>query len=210
MEPIFLSYFLDENSPIYGGIPNTISFSSITSISEGDTANSLKIEFPNHVGTHVDFPFHFDNNGKNSSDYNADFWVFEKVGLLNCSIEEVPVKLSQLPSDIELLILKTGFGEKRYEEVYWKSQPLIPASFASLFKSHFPNLRVFGFDMISLTSKLNRSEGKKAHLAFLIEEDILILEDMKLDELDGTPNKVIISPLQLKSVDGTPCTVISF
>jgi arylformamidase len=210
MKPIFLSYFLDENTPIYGGIPDTISFSSITSISEGDTANSLKIDFPNHVGTHVDFPFHFDNNGKNSSDYSADFWVFEKVGLLNCSIEEVPVKLRHLPSDIELLILKTGFGEKRYEEVYWKSQPIIPASYAKLFRSFFPNLRVFGFDLISLTSKLDRSEGKKAHLAFLIEEDILILEDMKLDELDVTPNKVIISPLQLKSVDGTPCTVISF
>lgn len=210
MNPMFLSHFIDENTPTYGGILDTISFSSISSINQGDTANSLKIRFPNHVGTHLDFPFHFNNNGKSSSDYSADFWIFRNVGFLNCSIAEVPVKLRQLPSDIELLILKTGFGEKRYEEVYWKSQPIIPASFASLFKSHFPNLRVFGFDMISLTSKLNRSEGKKAHLAFLVEEEILILEDMKLDELDVTPNKVIISPLQLKSVDGTPCTVISF
>ena len=39
----------------------------------------------------------------------------------------------------------------------------------SLFKSKFPKLRVFGFDMISLTSKLNRGEGKKAHQKFLIE-----------------------------------------
>jgi len=210
MNPVFLSHFLDENTPIYGGIPDTISFSSISSINQGDTANSLKIGFPNHVGTHLDFPFHFNNNGKNSSDYSADFWIFRKVGFLNCSIAEVPANVRQLPSDIELLILKTGFGEKRHDEVYWKAQPIIPASFAPLFKSHFPNLRVFGFDMISLTSKLDRSEGKKAHLAFLIEEDILILEDMKLDELDVTPNKVIISPLQLKSVDGTPCTVISF
>jgi kynurenine formamidase len=59
-------------------------------------------------------------------------------------------------------------------------------------------------------SKLDRPEGKKTHLVFLIEEKILILEDMKLDELDRTPNRVIISPLQLKSADGAPCTVISF
>ena len=209
MNPMFLSHFLDENTPVYGGITDTISFCSASSIIQGDTANSLRIRFPNHVGTHLDFPFHFNNNGKNSSDYGADFWIFRKVGFLNCSIAEVPAKLCQLPSDIELLILKTGFGEKRYEEVYWKSQPIIPASFASLFKSHFQNLRVFGFDMISLTSKLDRSEGKNAHLAFLIEEEVLILEDMKLDELDVTPNQVIISPLQLKGVDGTPCTVIA-
>ena len=79
MNPVFLSHFLDENTPIYGGIPDTISFSSISSINQGDTANSLKIGFPNHVGTHLDFPFHFNNNGKNSSDYSADFWIFRKV-----------------------------------------------------------------------------------------------------------------------------------
>ena len=210
MKPIFLSHFLEESTPVYGGIPDTISLSRISSISKGDTANSSKISLPIHAGTHLDFPFHFNNNGKSSSDYPADFWIFNRVGYLNCSIEEVPNKLGQLPSDIELLILKTGFGEKRNEEVYWKSQPVIPASYASLFRSHFPDLRVFGFDLISLTSKLDRPEGKKAHLAFLVKEEILILEDMKLSELELAPDNVIISPLQLKNVDGTPCTVISF
>ena len=35
-----------------------------------------------------------------------------------------------------------------------------------IFKEKFKNIRVFGFDMISLTSKLDRDEGKKAHLDF--------------------------------------------
>jgi len=209
MKPIFLSYFLEESTPVYGGIPDTISFSTTSSISQGDTANSLKISLPNHAGTHLDFPFHFNNNGKSSSDYSAGFWIFNRVGYLNCTIDEVPNKLGELPSDIELLILKTGFGEKRKEEAYWKSQPVIPASYASLFRSHFPDLRVFGFDLISLTSKLDRPEGKKSHLAFLIENDILILEDMDLSKLCETPSKVVISPLQIERADGAPCTVIA-
>ena len=64
--------------------------------------------------------------------------------------------------------------------------------------------------MISLTSKLNRVEGKKAHLDFLIKYEILILEDMNIQGLVRAPNKVIISPLQISDADGSPCNVISF
>lgn len=210
MEPLYLSYFLEESTPVYGGIKNSISFQQSRSIENGDTTNNLKLCFPSHVGTHIDFPFHFSTEGKKCSDYPASFWIFNKVGFLDCSIEEVPKRISSLSNDIELLILKTSFGKKREEEEYWTSQPVIPAYFASLFRSEFPKLRVFGFDMISLTSKLDRAEGSKAHLAFLINHDILILEDMFISQLINSPIKVIISPLQIKSADGVPCTVISF
>ena len=210
METSYLSYFIEESTPVYGGLKNTISLNQISSIENGDTANSKRICFPNHVGTHIDFPFHFRNDGKKCSDYPASFWVFNKVGFLECSIDEVPDRISFLPKNIELLILKTGFGENRDKEIYWSSQPVIPASFALLFRNAFPNLRIFGFDMISLTSKLNRAEGKKAHTAFLLDQDILILEDMKIDNLFTSPEKVIVSPLQIGVLDGAPCTVISF
>ena len=72
-----------------------------------------------------------------------------------------------------------------------------------------PYLRVFGFDMISLTSKLDRAEGKLAHIAFLIENVILVLEDMNLEILSITPSTVIISTLQLEGADGGPCNVIA-
>ncbi|MDC0478437.1 cyclase family protein [Flavobacteriaceae bacterium] len=210
MNPCYLSHFIEESTPVYGGVKKTISLNQISSIKNGDTANSKKICFPNHVGTHIDFPNHFGNDGKKCLDYPASFWIFNKVGFLDCSIDEVPDKILMLPKDIELLILKTGFGENRNKEIYWSSQPVIPASFALLFRNAFPNLRVFGFDMISLTSKLNRVEGKKAHIAFLLDQDILILEDMNIDNLFVSPQKVIISPLQIGALDGAPCTVIAF
>ena len=88
--------------------------------------------------------------------------------------------IDNLDSSIEILILKTGFGQNRGKDVYWKNQPVVPASYA-LFKINFQNIRVFGFDMISLTSLNDREEGKKAHINFLINHDILILEDMNLN-----------------------------
>jgi kynurenine formamidase len=109
-----------------------------------------------------------------------------------------------------LLILKTGFGANRYADTYWSSQPVLPAKYASLFRKTFPKLRVFGFDLISLTSPINREEGKIAHIDFLLTHDILILEDMNLQNLFKTPEKIIILPWQIKDADGVPCSVIGW
>ena len=206
---MFLSFSLTESTPAYGGETGSISFRQLRSISNGDNTNNLLLKFPNHIGTHIDFPYHFKNDGKKGDAYPASFWVFNKVGFLACSVGELPQKINALPADIELLILKTSFGLKRNEEAYWAAQPVIPASYAGILREAFPHLRVFGFDMISLTSKLDRVEGKKAHIAFLLEQEILVLEDMKLDELETTPSIVIISPLQIMGADGAPCSIIA-
>jgi arylformamidase len=210
MNPIYLSYFLDSSTPVYGGAENAFVLEGSNAISKGDTSNNSLFRFPAHIGTHIDFPKHFMDEGAVCSNYEASFWLFRKVGFLNCSIEEVPVQIAELPGDIELLILKTGFGSKRGEREYWAEQPVIPAGFAAMFRKAFPKLRVFGFDLISLTSKLDRPEGKKAHLQFLIDHNILILEDMDLRLLTNTPGTVLISPLLVANAEGVPCTVIAW
>lgn len=210
MDPIYLSYFIDESTPVYGGLKEAISIKQSSSIQQGNTSNNLKITMSNHAGTHIDFPFHFSDSGKKSSDYSPEFWIFNKVGFLDCSIELVPEMIQTLPNDIELLILKTGFGEQRGTDIYWSSQPVLPAKFAGLFKDTFPGLKVFGFDLISLTSKLDRAEGKNAHIEFLITHDILILEDMDISRLHNAPEKVVILPWQIDFADGAPCTVVAW
>jgi kynurenine formamidase len=206
---IYLSHFLNNTTPVYGGSEGVFKIEKTKAIANGDTSNNLQLSFPNHIGTHIDFPKHFKDDGATCGNYPASFWVFHKVGFLNCSIQDLPDRIIQLPGDLELLILKTGFGSKREEQAYWSAQPVIPAAFASILKGFFPNLRVFGFDLISLTSKLDRAEGKKAHLAFLIEQNILVLEDMNLEFLQNTPDTVIILPLLVQEADGVPCTVVA-
>lgn len=210
MEPTYLSHFIDQNTPVYGGEKGKISINPLRSIINGDSSNDTIIEFPLHIGTHIDFPFHFSNEGKKSDDYPPEFWIFNNIGFLSCSIEEFEIKIKDLNPDIEILILKTGFGVNRNKDIYWSKQPVIPSNFASILRINFPKLRLFGFDMISLTSKLDRLEGKKAHINFLINNDILVLEDMNLENINITPNLVIVAPLQIKAVDGVPCNVIAY
>jgi len=210
MQHIYLSHFIDSHTPVYGGKSGEIVIESISSIDKGDTSNNLYFKFPAHIGTHIDYPYHFSNEGKKSNDYPPSFWIFHKIGFLNCNINEVESNLDMIAFDIEFLILKTGFGTNRSKDFYWSSQPVIPAKLADIFKNKFPKLRVFGFDLISLTSKLDRLEGKLAHINFLINNDILVLEDMKLDELTESPSLVIVAPLQINNADGAPCTIIAY
>ncbi|MFD3275470.1 cyclase family protein [Aquirufa echingensis] len=210
MQPVYLSHFIDSATPIYGGASGEINIEQIRSIDKGDTSNNLLLKFPAHIGTHIDFPYHFSNDGKKCNDYPPSFWIFDKIGFLNCTIDLVEANLDVLPSDIEILILKTGYGAYRNDEIYWSSQPVIPSRFATIFKNKFSKLRIFGFDLISLTSKLDREEGKLAHINFLINNDILVLEDMNLENVNKIPKTVIVSPLQINAADGVPCNVIAF
>lgn len=210
MGVIYLSYFIDNETPLYGGKQGEIDIKPENLIVNGDSSNNSIIRMPSHVGTHIDFPYHFSETGSKSNDYPASFWIFNKIGFIDSKVEDLIDKLDTLPSDIEILILKTGFGSNRGTHIYWEKQPVIPSFYANVFKNKFPKLRVFGFDMISLTSRQDRQEGKFAHVEFLLSHNILILEDMDLSSLNETPEMVVLSPLQINALDGVPCNVMAF
>lgn len=210
MRSQFLSYEINEQTPTYGGVVNSIRLSSSRAISKGDTSNNTELTLPNHIGTHIDFPRHFSDNGQTLSDYPASFWLFDKVAFLEADSDEAFLTgLKTVAADSEILLWRSGFGKYRGTQDYWKVQPVIPASFAQAIKSQCPNIRVFGFDMISLTSQLDKAEGKRAHISFLLEEDILVVEDMKLQSVNAAPDQVIIAPLLIQNSDGAPCTIIA-
>ena len=214
----YLSYFLSENTPLYGNSTG-IEFNADKQINEGDSCNTMNLSFPNHSGTHIDFPYHFNSQGKTLTDYSADFWEFQQVTLVDLSGK---VSNSQIigpemfPSlenrYIELLLIKTGFGIYRGTDRYTLTPPGLSSELASYFRQEFPVLRCVGMDLISVSSYSNREEGRKAHREFLNPKEgqpILLIEDMKLDVNDSF-KKVIVAPLLIENADGVPCTVISF
>ncbi|MDC3221267.1 cyclase family protein [Flavobacteriaceae bacterium] len=205
-----LSYDVNENTPTYGDKNKFIS-KSLSNIKSGDTANSSKWIFQtNHIGTHIDFPRHFCKNGKTVSDYEPDFWIFNKIGFIECDVVDFKNEIGKIPSDIEILIWKSGFGKFRNKDLYWEKQPVIPSNFADMINERFQSIRVFGFDMISLTSQLDKTQGKLIHNKFLCNYEILIVEDMDLSFSNFNFKKIIISPWQIKGADGAPCSVLGF
>ena len=185
-------------------------------MSKGDSSNTKYLKFPNHTWTHIDFPNHFSDKGKKSDFYKASFWFTEKITVINYNaknkeiIDTKALSDQNIPKDTEFLILNTGFYKKRNTEDYWKNNPGLSPSLAAFLKKNCPNLRFIGFDFISLTSYQNRLLGREAHVEFLINNDILIVEDMDLSKIDGLEIKTITAlPILIESVDGAPISIIA-
>jgi len=214
---IFLSYQLSNTTPLYGN-GKGISFTRGKQISNGDSCNTMNLSFPNHSGTHIDFPCHFDANGRTLSEYPADFWVFDSVELVDLSgkIEDSQMIEPEIfpelaKKDVDLLLIKTGYGKHRGSDRYTLTPPGISGEVADWLRENHPTVRCVGMDIISVSSFGNRDEGRKAHQAFLAPESgypILLIEDMKLGH-GGPFEKVIVAPLLVEGADGSPCTVLA-
>jgi len=214
----FLSFPLSPDTPAYGG-GTSFAVSDSKRMEKGDSCNSAFWSFPNHLGTHVDFPRHFVTDGKTASDYTSDFWIFHSPFLIDISpvepgtmIHSTDVRVESIPDDTDLLLIKTGFCDLRSDVVFWKENPGFSPELAGSFRKSLPHLRLFGFDSISLSSYLHREIGRQAHKAFLSGEfPILLLEDMNLSNLTFNTKirKVIVSILQVMYTDASPCTVFA-
>ena len=105
-------------------------------------------------------------------DYSAEDFVlrlftllkkFNLWDLFTLTINE----LDQIPSDIEFLIIKTGYGKYREIDKYHNDNPGLHSSLANELKDRFHSLRAVGFDFISLTSWNHRDHGKVSHFSIL-------------------------------------------
>lgn len=218
---IYLSHYLSNNTPGYGNRKD-VEITKNSDICCGDPSNSLYIKMSNHVGTHIDLPKHFDASGKAISDYPPSYWHFENIQVIEIP-DVAPSQLimhSHLPEEIsentEVLLLKTSFENYRGTEQYWNYGPGIHEDFARHLRLNFSNLKVIGFDFISLTSYQNRMHGRRAHRNLLSKEDIksepiCIIEDMTLKDVSKNTkiSKLIVSPLLIDGADGTHVTVFA-
>ena len=210
----YLSYFLDQKTPLYGG-KSGISIKKLDDISSGDSANTKTISMHNHSGTHIDFPNHFFETGKVSSDYDADFWFFENPFMLKIKAKENQIILldktivNNIPVETDFLIINTGFYKFRGQKKFWNNNPGIHPDLAAVLRKRCPNLKILGMDFISLTSYQHRALGKVAHREFLGDNDILLVEDMKLDELKKSPSRIVCLPILIQGIDGCPVTILS-
>jgi len=214
----YLSHYLSEKTPLYGN-GKEIYFVPDKEIERGDSCNTTNLSFPNHSGTHIDFPYHFNPDGKTLNDFPVSYWQFDQVkmadltGKVNDGQIIGPELFTGLGNiETELLLIKTGYGAYRGTDRYTLTPPGLSANLAPFLRKNFPRLRCIGMDLISVSSYSNREEGRKAHHAFLNPDKgdpILLIEDMKLDT-DGPFNKVIVAPLLIDNADGAPCTVLAY
>ena len=216
---MYLSHVLDENTPTYGN-RNKFVCEKKSDISKGDIANDSSINSTVHIGTHVDMPYHFFEDGQTIEDFDIDYFRFNNVLFIDMIPDDLIVKddlitllKKQANKDsYDILIVKTGICHKRNSKDFWQTNYGFDLSIAEYLRLNFPNIRVIGFDSISVSSFTNRMLGREFHKAFLNpKQPILLLEDMDLTNLnkDSKILKLEIAPLRIAKCDGLPCTIIA-
>lgn len=217
---VFLSHIISQNTPSYGNRDHIL-IRTNSAIQKGDTSNSSEWFFSNnHIGTHMDAPYHFCENGKKTYEIPADDYFYNKVQLIDIPCENAKLidikdleEVSSIRKDVELLLIRTGFENYRHEERYWNDNPGLAPELANYFREKNPKLRCIGFDFISLSSWKHRLEGRQSHQRFLCPEfgkdPILIIEDMSLKSLSKHVNWVIAAPLFVDGGNGGPVTVFA-
>lgn len=215
---LILSHTLNEDTPSYGNRDKFIKEIK-SSISTGETSNTSSWKFTNnHIGTHIDSPRHFCDKGQPINEIEPDRFVYNKPCLIDIYrnsaqlIDIDDIDFSRIPKETDLILIRTGYEEYRYTDKYWNDNPGLTCKLAKKLREKFPKLKSVGFDFISLTSWKNKQEGKNAHLEFLCPDEgfpILIIEDMKLSEINQQINFVVILPLIVYEADGSPVTVLA-
>ena len=217
---IQLSYNLDEKTPSYGG-KDSFLLKPVNSIEKGDSANTARWEFPNHLGTHIDFPYHFHKDGQTIEDFSPDFWFIsgDRVQILEVSlpkgdllIKPEHINKSNLKDDAEFIVFKTGVGAHRDQDKYWEFNPGISLETAEWIQKNFKDAKIIGLDSISISSWQHRDVGRIVHKKMLNpKKPVLFIEDMYLSKIDRNTvfKNVVIAPLMVKKSDGGPCTILA-
>lgn len=215
MKKMFLSYVIKENTPTYGN-RNKFVIEKKSSIKKGDIANNSYIKTTVHIGTHLDMPYHFYENGQTIEDFDINFFESNKVLYIKLKPNELIIKdelISLLEKerkrDYEFLIVNTSIWRKRDSKEFWEENFGFAPDIADYLRKEFPKIRIIGIDSISISSFQDRILGREAHKKFLNpKKPILIVEDMKLKDSFSKIHRLQIIPLRIEKCDGLPCTVI--
>lgn len=218
-DKIYLSHSLNNDTPTFGN-RTRVAVSKLKSKAEGSTVNESMINLPLHSGTHIDFPYHFFNDGTKHERFDPEFWFFKKTLLVEIEQNELIIEtqlidkldMVDFKEEYDLLLVKTGATDYRNEPKYWERSFGLSPDVATYLRNNFKQIRAVGMDFISLSSYQHSNIGKEAHLEFLKPESpILIVEDMDFSKVNTNThfNEVVLLPLRIDGADGSPVTCIA-
>lgn len=217
-----LSYKLGEKTPVIGPLAPPV-IERLSAIERGSPCNSFRFCTANHVGTHVDAPFHFNPVGRKISDYAAHELVFDKPDILSIELQPSqliePAHLAGLKSvrnGCNLIFIKSGFGRYRLTnpQIYGDENPGFSRAAAEFMLDRLPELKALAVDFISVSACKHLAEGFEAHRVFLgckgySNREVLLVEDTYIALDLEVPDRVFIVPWFCEGLDSAPCTVLA-
>ncbi|MGG0287255.1 arylformamidase [Peribacillus butanolivorans] len=199
---IDISQRLDENIAVWPG-DTPFSYKVNWSKEESGSVNVGQINMSIHTGTHIDAPFHFDNDGKRVIELNLDLYIGSArvIHLPNkTSIGVHELSNIDLEGVTRLLIRTDAWKDRRlFPQTIPHIQPELAAYLSEL------GVRLIGLDLPSV-DPLDSKELSAHHE--LAEHGIHILEGLVLDDVLPGDYELAALPLPLVEADGSPVRAV--
>lgn len=202
MSLIDISRRLQNGMPVWPGDTN-FSFELSWTKEESGSVNVGKLTLSTHTGTHIDAPFHFDQNGIKVIDLDPNLYVGEArvIELLDVDC----IKKSELEAfslnGVRRLLIKTNSWKN--DNAFPKRIPHIEKDVAEFLKEN--GIKLLGIDVPSVDPL--DSKELVAHHA-LHENGIHILESIDLRGVSEGDYELIALPLPLTDADGSPVRAV--
>ena len=174
-------------------------------ISKGNSCNVSELKFGSHCGTHIDAPYHFEEDGVKIDQIPLESLVG--------GVTVFEIKNKEKIDLGEIKPLKFGDGGrvifKTINSTYWKLQEF-KKDFVYLTKEaaeHLVdcNVKLVGVDYLSI-DKFGNKNADTHHT--LLRKGIIIIEGLDLSNVKAGNYELIALPLKIKDCDGSPARVI--
>lgn len=222
---VHLSHIIDPADGAWPGEP-TPEVREDSVRSETHPFNSYIITLPNHVGTHMDGPRHFNYEGTNFADLGIEKFAFlgEEILLVDLPHRNEPGAVIT-KEDLEpyagelkgkrLLLLRTGFevNKKGDPDLYENRGVALGTDLCKWLNEEFLELDTIGMDWLSVASPLY-DFGPEAHYWLLgnyTGHVITAIEDMHLAPIGDKKIKLVtMGPLRIKGIDSAPVNAMAW
>ncbi len=201
---------IDISVPLYEGMPvwpgsAGIRHEWVKRIDRGDNSNDSVLHYDVHLGTHIDAPFHFCENGRRVEQLSlevlcgpvfvADLTVVDAIG-------ENDLSFIELPDDTERLLFKTRNSK------LWKKGKFSP-EYVALTKGGAKwivdrGIQLVGIDYLSIGPYHDSSPTHQV----LLEAEVVIVEGLNLTKVQPGRYELVCLPMKFIGTEGAPARAI--
>jgi arylformamidase len=202
MKVIDISRRLENGMPVW---PGDTPFQYEVSWSKADSGsvNVGSLSMSAHTGTHVDAPFHFDDNGKRIIELDLDLYIGP------VRVIDMTEKDSIGAKDLKDINLE-GFQRVLFKTLAWKNSREFPEKIPYLEADLGPFLAERGIRLIGVdVPSVDPIDSKDLHAHHSLNENgIHILESVLLEQVEPGDYELIALPLPLVEGDGSPVRAV--
>ena len=217
-----LSHPISPTTPVYPGVDQS-SYVSANRMSRGGPNNATYVRHFLHTGTHVDAPFHFDDEGLTIDRVPINEFVYSAALVLS-----IRKKRGELitPADLEnhkaalsradLVLFHTGYCHYINDVgVYQDDFPAIDLEVARMFRDELLNVVAIGIDTLGIESLAGPDSGFPVHKQLLQrtlsqQRPLLIFENVNTAPVvDCKIGTVWALPIRFSGTEAAPVAIVA-